>query len=73
MAPCAEQDRQRQALALAAAEAVERLLGLVAAEQEPAEQRPRLVGRQPVRLTARLERPCARVPSPSSSESCWLR
>jgi hypothetical protein len=39
------EDRQPQALALPAAQPLERLLGLVAGEQEAAEQRPRLVGR----------------------------
>ena len=43
----ADEDRERQSAALAAGEARERLFGLLAGEQEPAEQRARLVGRQP--------------------------
>ena len=61
------EDRQREPLALAAAEPVDRLLGLLAAEQELAQQRPRLVRRQPGRALAGLDhrarpaacRPCA--------------
>src|SRR6185312_3372967 len=49
------EDRQRQPPALAAAQAVERLLGLLAAEQEAPEQRARLVRLQAGLLLARLE------------------
>jgi hypothetical protein len=50
-----DQDRERQAAALAAAQADERLLGLLAGEQEAAEQGTRLVRRQPGRALAGLE------------------
>ncbi len=42
----ADEDRQRQPAALAARELAQRLLGLLAGEQEPPQERPRLVGRQ---------------------------
>ena len=60
LAPPVHEDRQRQALALAAAEAVERLLGLLAGEEEAPEQRARLVRRQPGALHRRLEHGRAR-------------
>src|SRR4051794_21661473 len=50
-----DDDRQRQPPALATAQPVERLLGVLAREQEPPEQRARLVGRQAGALLARLE------------------
>ena len=49
------EDRERQPLALAAGEADDRLLGVLAGEQEAAEQRARLVRRQPRRALRRLE------------------
>src|SRR4051794_27775699 len=49
------QDRQRQALALAPAQPGDRLLGLLAAEQEAPEQRAGLVGRELRRALAGLE------------------
>ena len=50
-----DEDGQRQAPALAAAEPVERLVDLLAAEQEAPEQRARLVGRQAGALRGGLE------------------
>ena len=50
-----DEHREREPPALAAREPVERLLGLLAAEQEAAEQRARLVRLQPRRALARLQ------------------
>ena len=66
------EDRQRQALALAAAEAVERLLGLLAAEQERARAASAPGSASgPVRLTAASR--TVRAPPHSSSSPCWER
>ncbi len=51
----ADEDREPEALALAAAEPVERLLDLVAGEEEAAEQRARLVRCQPRALARGLD------------------
>ena len=72
LAPPCDEDRQRQPLALAAAEAVQRLLGLLAAEQEPAEQRARLARRQARRACRRLEHR-ARAARPRARSACWER
>ena len=66
-----DEDRQRQPPALAAGQAVERLLGLLAGEQEAPEQRPRLVRGQPGRVLAASSTVRA-VPAASSS-ACWER
>ena len=66
----ADEDRQREPAPLAAGEPGERLLGLLAAEQEAPEQRPRLVRRQPGRALRRLEHGAAAAPS---SSACWER
>src|SRR3954451_25233720 len=50
-----DEDRERHPPPLAAAQPVERLLGLLAGEQEAPEQRARLVGRQPGPPLAGLE------------------
>jgi hypothetical protein len=50
-----DEDRERQAPALAAAQPGQRLLGLLAAEQEAPEQRARLVRGEPGVARARLE------------------
>ena len=64
-----DEDRQRQAAALSAGEAVERLLGVLAAEQEPAEQRAGLAWGQPGGALRRLDTVRA-VPVFSSSACC---
>ena len=55
MAPGVDEDGQRQPAALAPREPFERLLGLLAGEQEAAEQRPRLARRQAGQVGGRLE------------------
>ena len=56
--PGVDEDGQRQAPALAAREPVERLLGLLAAEQEPPEQRARLVRASARSRAGRPRAPC---------------
>ena len=51
---------------------VERLLGLLAGEQEAPEQRPRLARGQPGERAGRPRARCARCP-PTSSSACWDR
>ena len=47
--------REREATAFSAGEAVDRLLGVIAAEEEPPEQRPGVVRGQLRRVLGRLE------------------
>ena len=70
---CDDEDRQRQPPALAAREAGERLLGLLAAEQEAPEQRARLVRREAGRALRRLEHALPGMPPAPSSSACWER
>ena len=66
-----DQDRERQPPPLAAGQTLERLLGVLAAEQEPAEQRPPAAGVRPV-ARWQASSTVRAVPPPISS-ACWER
>ena len=66
------EDREREPAPLAAAQPVERLLGVLAAEQEAAEQATAPgSGDRPVCFCAASS--TVRAPPHSSSSACWLR